>query len=115
MRPAHGWSTSCLVDRVIDGDTVEVTVTRKLRVRLLDCWAPEIHGAEKPEGMKSANHLKELALGANGTLFIPTEDARNMGDILTLGRVLGYVWIDGSDISLSELQVQSGHATKDKA
>lgn len=113
-RPAHGWSTPCLIDRVIDGDTIEVTVTRKLRVRLLDCYAPEVKGAEKPQGVKSSDHLKALALGATGTLFIPTEDARNMGDILTLGRVLGHVWIDGSDLSLSELQVQSGHATKEK-
>lgn len=114
MRPAHGWSTSCVVDRVLDGDTIEVTVTRRLRVRLLDCWAPEVKGVEKPQGLKSSQHLKEIALGVNGTLFIPTEDARNMGDILTLGRVLGHVWIDGSDLSLSELQVQSGHATRER-
>lgn len=113
-RPQHGWSSPCVVDRVLDGDTIEVTVTRKLRVRLLGCWAPEIHGEEKPLGLKSLQHLKELALGSTGTVFIPTEDARNMGDILTLGRVLGHVWIDGSDISLSDAQVIAGHARREK-
>jgi hypothetical protein len=34
--------------------------------------------------------------------------------LITMGRWLGHVWIDGESKSLSEQQVESGFATKDK-
>lgn len=35
-------------------------------------------------------------------------------DSLTLNRVVGTVWLDGADKSLNEIQVESGHATREK-
>ena len=113
-KPEHGWCTSCTVTRVLDGDTIEVIVTKKMRVRLLDCWAPETHGEEKSAGIKSKRHLERIALGHTGTLFVPVEDDGGLKDILTMERFLGYVWIDGDDVDLSTRQVEAGFAKPNK-
>ena|SRR3990172_4661572 len=113
-RPSHGWSTECEITRVVDGDTVEIRVERIIRVRLLDCWAVEIKGDSEPDGLTSKRNLQSIAEGKHGTLFVPTEEARSFQDILTLGRILGHVWVDGSEIELSQHQVTGGFATKEK-
>ena len=41
QQPQEGFTTKAKVTRVIDGDTVDVEITRKVRLRLKDCWAPE--------------------------------------------------------------------------
>ena len=52
--------------KVIDGDTVELTahlgfhVTKRLRVRLEGCDAPELRGVERLEGLESKKALEEV-------------------------------------------------------
>jgi len=96
---------------VHDGDTVTAEITVRLNVRLIDCWAPEVTGKEKPEGLKSKARLTELASGKNGTLTIPIGD--DLGDSFTFGRVLARLNVDGKDIS--EIMVEEKFATKVKA
>jgi len=120
--PEPSWTVKGTVVDVHDGDTVTVRVTTDLRVRLLDAWAPEIkadnrlpaskQAAEKTAGIKSRDALKELALNKPVILQVPTSE-----DLLkstTMGRVLGRVWLEGDDESLSEKQVKSGNATREK-
>ncbi len=120
--PEPSWTTKATVIRTIDGDTIDCEIRRTIRVRLIDCWAPEIHldnrlpesqrEAEKRAGLKSKDALTALALGKPVILQVPTSD-----DLLrstTMGRVLGNVWLEGDDESLSEKQVRSGNATKSK-
>jgi hypothetical protein len=38
----------------------------------------------------------------------------DVSKLWTMGRVLGFIWVDGSDASLNAMQVESGHATKEK-
>ena len=110
-RPPHGWSTQAHVVRVIDGDTIEVEITRRLRVRLLDCWAPETRHLG---GLESTENLKRLLADSEVTLLVPT-DSEDVSDIWTFGRVLGYVWSTAdADKSVSQLQVEQGHATERK-
>ena len=59
-KPVPGWATTCELDRVIDGDTIDVRVSRVIRVRLLDCWAPE---TRDPGGPESTANLKKLLVG----------------------------------------------------
>ena len=124
--PDPGWTTRGIISRVIDGDTVEVTVKRTLRVRLKDCWAAEKRldpslppidrEAAKLRGIASAEHLRRVADGRMCTLHIPTHPAdgetQDIGDSFSMGRAVGRVWIDGQD--LSELQVERGYATRTK-
>lgn len=102
--------------RVIDGDTVDVEVTRTIRVRLLDCWAPESrtrNKAEKAAGLESKEALKRWIEGQPVTLHIPTHSG-DIAEALTMGRVLGHLWSKGGD-NVSESQVCLGFATRKKA
>lgn len=110
--PDMATTVKCRVVRVLDGDTVQVTVQQSYTVRLLDCWAPE---KRAPGGPEATEHLRKHieANGANGILSVPwTEDSSKSW---SMGRVLGNVWLTGSERSLSEVQVDGGHATKVKA
>ena len=115
VRPEHGISVACRIVDVHDGDTVTCEITRRVRVRLLDCWAPEVNGAEKPRGIKSRDALRAIALQKSGTLYVPTEGNDEIGDVMTFDRVLGHVWLDDDPSeSLSQKQVGRGLATKTK-
>ena len=111
-----------VVTETHDGDTITVSVTHKIRVRLLDCWAPEVkadnrlpeskRAAEKAAGIAARENLKALALGKEVVLQVPTDE--DLLKATTMGRVLGTVWLEGSDKSLNQLQVEGGFATKQK-
>jgi endonuclease YncB( thermonuclease family) len=116
--PESGWSTPAVVTRVIDGDTLEVEIRRTVRVRLLDCWSPESrtrNAAEKRRGLAAKAHLEQLAAGRPCQLQIPTAGDGQLLELITLGRFLGRVWIEGDDRSLSERQVEAGHATTNRS
>lgn len=114
--PEPSWTTPATCTRVIDGDTIEVEVTRKIRVRLLDCWAPETRTKdlkEKAKGLKSKQDLADWIEGKPVLVQIPTDSGGELNSIMTMGRVLGRVWTaDGMDVA--ESQVAMGHATKTK-
>ena len=111
--PPIGWTTQCRIVRVVDGDTLDVEVTKKLRVRLLDCWAPETRttdATEKERGLDSAAHLRNAVLGKIATLHIPGDT--DFSDTLSFSRLLGRVYV--GNVDLSEWQVRNGHATERK-
>lgn len=113
--PPQGWSVRGHVTEVVDGDTLEIEVKYRLRVRLLDCWAPESRTAnleEKRRGLASKANLQRLAGDKEVFLFVPTGNMKTLGDLYSLGRVLGAVWVDGEVQSLAERQVADGHASK---
>lgn len=119
LLPALGWTTAAQITRVIDGDTIDVTVTRKLRVRLLDCWAPEVRTrdlAEKERGLAAKAALEALveSHGATGVLFIPTGAGQELADVLSFGRVLGKMHLPEIG-NLSQVMVGLGHAKKTKS
>ena len=122
--PPRGITTDVKVARIIDGDTVDVEITRTVRVRLIDCWAPETRTkdpVEKVKGYESRKHLNSLLrqvfyndLAARKqkqvTLFIPADEQGELKDNFTFSRVLGRLFVDGEDVS--ELMVKAGKATK---
>lgn len=113
--PPLGLTARAIVTRIIDGDTLDVELRWPVRIRMLNCYAPEIHGEEKPKGEKAKRALERMAPpGTQVHINIPTEKADSLGDILTLDRVLGLVWVEGDDESLSELMVAQGLAKTEK-
>lgn len=120
--PSPGWTTKARCLRAIDGDTIEVEVRRVIRVRLLDCWAPESkidprvsrtdQETEKFAGQASKEHLRKLVEGRDVVVQIPSDV--DVAKAITMGRWLGRVWLEGDGESLSEKQVRSGFAEKVK-
>lgn len=120
--PETGWTVRGVVVKTVDGDTIDIEVRQVVRVRLDQCWAPESkiddrlpkekQAAEKAAGIASKEHLKQLADGKEVVLHVPI--GINLKDSLTLNRVLGTVWLKGSDKSLNQLQVEGGFATREK-
>ena len=49
-----------VITNIYDGDTVSIQFTKEYPIRLLNCWAPEITGKEKTEGLKSREYLKSI-------------------------------------------------------
>ena len=63
QQPPKGITTDVKLIKVVDGDTVDVEITRKVRVRLLDCYAPETRtrdAAEKVKGFESKKYLHNM-------------------------------------------------------
>lgn len=123
--PPEGLTLPGRVVEVHDGDTVTVEVTIRARVRLIDCWAPEVmtdrrvpaaeQAAAKAAGNASREYLQQLvSKSPNCKLHIP-RTGDDIGDMTSMGRVLGKVWLaDDATRSVSERMVSAGYATKTK-
>lgn len=131
QQPPAGWTTPAKIVDIHDGDTVTVEITRRVQVRLLDCWAPESRidprvepehrEAAKTAGIAARRYLRVMAedtqqgLGIQCVLHIPA-DSGNLSDILTLDRVIGRIWLpDDTTRDVSERMVAAGHATPRKS
>ena len=121
--PPRGICLPCQIQHVRDGDTVVVTCLSNLSwaIRLIDCWAPE---TSTEEG-RAAKHYAETLVETAGpcVLFIPLDrlqeiqeahdGALNLLQLLTFDRVPGVIYFDDY-LTLNELMVKAGHATKAK-
>jgi endonuclease YncB( thermonuclease family) len=113
--PLLGLVARGVIDRVIDGDTVDVFVTIPVRVRLLDCWAPETRGDEKADGLLAKSLLETMApAGSQIVVQVPSGHVDALSGVFSFGRVLGQIWRAGDDESLSEMMVAAGAATREK-
>lgn len=103
------------VESVIDGDTVELELKIRVVVRLKECWADEVRTLdpeEKKRGIASKDNLQKYAEGQPATLYVPLDEGNGFADLFSFGRILGYVNVEGKD--LSQYQVDSGHARSSK-
>lgn len=102
-RPKEGLVLKAIVNRVIDGDTLEAIVSFAVKVRLLGVNAPE----KKENGwIKFKNRLKSLLFkqpleNQEITIFIPNQKPFTLVDVITFDRFLGEVWVD--DININEI------------
>lgn len=101
----QGW-----VDRVVDGDTVYLTldVGFKMRrhrasYRLLGIDAPEVRGEERPEGLKAKEYLQTL-LPLGKSVVVRT---RKHGKY---GRYLADLWLEDHQRWVTDLLVENGYA-----
>ena len=107
------------VNRVVDGDTIDVTIdlgfdlTKKERVRVAGIDTPEKRTRdleEKALGLDATNWLKEKLDGvikSSDDLVIRTELVGGMGKY---GRLLGWLYIGDSNVSINEQMIQLGYA-----
>ena len=107
------------INRVVDGDTIDVTIDlgfdlyKKERVRIAGVDTPEKRTRnleEKALGIDAPNWMKEKLEGAidgDDELTIRTELKGGVGKY---GRLLGWLYIGDSEISLNETMITEGYA-----
>ena len=104
---------------MLDGDTIDVTIdlgfdlSKKERVRIAGVDTPEKRTRdldEKELGIDATNWLKdklEGAIAGDDDLIIRTELGGGMGKY---GRLLGWLYIGDSVLSLNEQMITEGYA-----
>ena len=107
------------IDRVLDGDTIDVTIDlgfdlyKKERVRVAGVDTPEKRTRdleEKELGIDATNWLKkqlEDTIDGDDELTIRTELVGGMGKY---GRLLGWLYVGDSLVSLNEMMIEEGYA-----
>ena len=107
------------INRVLDGDTIDVTIDlgfdlyKKERVRVAGVDTPEKRTRdleEKELGIHATNWLKEKldgAISGDDDLVIRTE---LVGGVGKYGRLLGWLYIGDSALSLNEQMIEEGYA-----
>jgi len=107
------------VNRVVDGDTIDVTIDlgfdlyKKERVRIAGVDTPEKRTRdldEKELGIDATNWMKEKldgAISGDDDLIIRTELVGGMGKY---GRLLGWLYIGDGETSLNEQMIDEGYA-----
>ena len=107
------------INRVVDGDTIDVTIDlgfdlyKKERVRIAGVDTPEKRTRdleEKALGIDATNYLKkklEDTIAGDDELTIRTELKGGMGKY---GRLLGWLYVGESDVSINEQMIDEGYA-----
>ena len=107
------------INRVVDGDTIDVTIDlgfdlyKKERVR--------VAGVDTPE--KRTRNLEEKALGVDATAWLKAKLEETIkgdeeltvrtelkGGVGKYGRLLGWLYVGDSNISLNEQMITEGYA-----
>jgi micrococcal nuclease len=103
------------VTNVVDGDTIDVVIdlgfdiSFSSRVRLAGIDTPESRTTDKAEkvlGLESKEYLKK-AIKAAKTVVIKTE---KMDSSEKYGRILGWLYLDGSGNSVNNEMIEKGYA-----
>ena len=103
------------VSKVVDGDTIDVDIdlgfdiSFSSRVRLAGIDTPESRTTDKVEkalGLEAKAYLKH-EIEAAKSVVIKTE---KMDSSEKYGRILGWVFLDGSSVSLNEKMIADGYA-----
>jgi micrococcal nuclease len=107
------------INRVLDGDTIDVTIDlgfdlyKKERVRVAGVDTPEKRTRnleEKSLGIEATNWLKEKlesTIAGDDELSVRTE---LVGGVGKYGRLLGWLYIGDSNLSLNEQMIEEGYA-----
>ena len=105
--------------KVLDGDTIDVLIDlgfdlfKKERVRIAGVDTPEKRTRdleEKALGIDATNWMKknlEDTIAGDDELTIRTELVGGMGKY---GRLLGWLYVGESDVSLNEIMIEQGYA-----
>ena len=103
------------VTNIVDGDTIDVDIdlgfdiSFSSRVRLAGIDTPESRTSDKAEkilGLESKEYLKSKIKDAK-SVVIKTE---KMDSSEKYGRILGWVYLDGSSVSINEQMISEGYA-----
>lgn len=122
--PEPAWTTTAKLVSVYDGDTVTVEIARRFRVRIVDCWAPELDDpdpAVREAARASRDNLQAMAKAAGNRLVVSvplvaskSDGYFDPGKSTTLTRIAGKVWLKNDKYPVNERQIAGGFATRVK-
>ena len=115
-RPDTGLCVPVRIERILDGDTIEVAVkdsSYRWKIRVIDCWAPELSTPEGRAAQEAAIKLAGSAKTVHVHLPLPKRPSNLLGSLITFDRLLGHVWLDDTRSFATEM-VAAGHATREK-
>jgi len=87
--------------RVIDGDTIEVSITRTVTIRIS---SPNGY-FDTPEMDTGAGHVAKaklegiLSSSDDVVVFVPSDSDAKLTDIFSFDRAIGEVYVDGKDVT----------------
>lgn len=115
-QPPKGWTTDVKLKRIVDGDTIVVSIEREIIIRLQDIDTPETYRpqsqAEKEHGLSAKNYLEYLLKGSELVIHIPASEMGQMKDITSIGgRIQGRLFANGMDVT--EKLKQEGFEKRD--
>ncbi len=105
------------VERVVDGDTIIVSLSLGLDVVLehqwirffdIDAWEPK--GETKEKGLEATKYLEERLKEGKIEIEIRPEWSKDKTGEDSFGRWIGVVYVDGVDINVE--MMEKGHAVK---
>lgn len=98
------------VNRVVDGDTLEVLLdNKKQKIRVIGIDTPEVVDPRRPVqcfGKEASNYAKELLNGQ--TVYLEADNTQ--GDRDNYKRLLRYVWIDNGQVDFGKQMIGKGYA-----
>ena len=107
------------INKVVDGDTIDVTID--LGFDLLKKERVRIAGIDTPE--KRTRNLDEKALGIDATEWLKSKLTDTIkgddellirtaliGGVVKYGRLLGWLYIGDSNVSINEQMISQGYA-----
>ena len=107
------------INRVVDGDTIDVTID--LGFDLYKKESVRVAGVDTPE--KRTKNLEEKALGLDATAWLKQKLEETIkgdeellirtelkGGVGKYGRLLGWLYVGDSDVSLNEQMITEGYA-----
>ena len=105
------------INRIIDGDTIDVTIDLGFSININQ--RIRVAGIDSPE--KRTRNIAEKALGLDATEWM-TKHLENASDLIIktavegsmgkYGRVLGWLFVGNSEVSLNEKMIAEGFAWK---
>ncbi len=100
-QPQEGICLKAAIDRVIDGDTVEATISFNVKIRLIGVNAPE---KKQPGWVKFKDRLAALLCQPHKdvdevVVFVPNNKPVTLLDVVTFDRILGEIWLDGKNLN----------------
>lgn len=112
--PRNGITTEARIVEVIDGDTVEVEVCRRFKVRLSHPSKYKTYIFDTPEkgtllGDAAKKYVRDLVEKHGGSVkvFIPSNGPLELMDMNSFNRLIGEIWLD--DKRLTQILIDEGY------
>ena len=95
--PKPGWITEVDYVRAVDGDTIEVEIRRRFKVRIQDI---DIVESNSERGQEATEYVDEILNKAREIIVkIPTNNPLNLMDVNSFERIVGEIYVNGRKLS----------------